>query len=597
MRTHNLFSRLGLAMVAILLLSSIQHVYAAGTMAGTVITNQASVQYNAGSNVRNGTSNSVSVTVGYKVSINLVAPSSTTTTVDSTILYESFKVYNSGNYTDNFLLTVGHIPHNWSAQLYQDLYNGVWNVLDPTVASGSTLSADTGNSIPLFLKITIPGYADAPDNMSDSVTVYAESNGAGPGPVVRVGGAGRQTYFANITIAQPVLSVTGAQTTTGSPAIPGSTFAYTLTLKNTGHAAIADGAALTFILNNNFNFTSATGTSPVVSAKDGSGNGGTVSWTLNHTDLPATMSLPLQLQVNVTIQQVTANGTGATAGNVITIMDSTASQKTTTKLVYNDGLNTHTIGTAPLSQVTVAQASGAYLAITTAAQSGNPGDTLTYTFTLRNGGNAANTFNLSQVKSGGVLDTLHVFMTTVDGQPVYTTASVPAGNTITIYVGLYVNVTGQNGNTIIRLLSAAPTSAGATPLGAGNYNPSITITTTVTAPILVIVMSDSAASGNVGTAANPAPGDVIYYIVHITNSGSGSATSVSSSNLTQTHTVYNANSVGVDATNSGTYTQMNDNTSASGVTIGANTGSTVQVVFSSIPSGVTSEYRYSVKIQ
>ncbi len=550
MRTHNLFSRFGLVTVAILLLSSMQQVYANGTLAGTVISNQASVQYNAGSNVRNASSNAVTMTVGYKVSINLVASSSSTTTVDSTILYKAFYTYNSGNYGDNLKLSVGHVPAGWVAQIYKDKNNDqLWDGGDSLITSGGNLYTDTtiANRIPLILKITIPQGANAPDNMIDSVTVYVESNGAGPGGVVRVGGAGRQVYFANTTIAKPVLSVTGAQiplTPTTSQKIPGSSFTYTLTLQNTGHRAIQNGATLTFKLDNDFRFT----TSPdggSNSGVDGSGNGGTVSWTLNATDLPATMSGTITRQLDVTIEQVTANGTGATVGNLITIMDAGASPATTTQLVYNDGLHAYTKGTSPLSSFTVTQASGAYLAITTATQSGNPGDSLTYSFSVRNGGNSAMTFTLSQIQLGGVLDTVHLFTATsgVAGSQPFTTASIPAGNTVTFYVYLIVNVTGQNSNTIIRQLSAAPGTAGTNPIGAGNYNPSITITTTVTAPSLSIVLSQAWVSG-VGTLANPAPGDVIEYTITITNSGTGNASNLTTSNAIPGNTTFNADSYG-----------------------------------------------------
>jgi uncharacterized repeat protein (TIGR01451 family) len=477
--------------------------------------------------------------VGYKVVINLSPSNSSTTTVDSTSIYKAYTVTNTGNYADSLQFTVTNLPAGWIDTVFYDKdASGTETPGDSVLTSGGAgfWTAISGSHA-ILLKITLPGYAQAQDNMIDSVTVTTASYGTGPSAVVRVGGNGLQKYTANVTIAQPVLTVTGAQTVTGSPAIPGSAFAYTLTLKNSGHAAIQSGATLSFISDTNFHFTSATngGTNGSV---NGSGNGGTVTWTLNSTDLPALMAAPLTETVNLTIQQVTNNGTGATAGNTITIMDSTATQKTTTHLVFNDGTNTHTIGTTKLTQFTVAQASGAYLAITTSALNGNPGDSLTYTFTLRNGGNATNTFNLTQVKSGGNYDTVHVFHLTMGGPSITNTGSVPAGSTITLYVGLYVNVTGVNDSTIIRLLTASPTAVGAgTPLGAGNYNASITVTTTVTAPNLSIVLSQSYISG-VGTITNPAPGDVIEYTLTITNSGLGTATNLSTSNVIPTNTTF-----------------------------------------------------------
>ena len=548
MRTNNLFSRLGLAMVAILLFSSVQHVYAYGTLAGTVITNQASVQYNAGSNVRNASSNTVTMTVGYKVSLNMVATSSTTTTVDSTILYKAFYVSNNGNYADSINLTIGHFPTGWVGQLYRDVSNsGVYVGTDPAIASGSNVYTDTtiANRIGLILKIAIPQGANAPDAMSDSVTVYAQSFGGLPA-VVRVGGVGRQVYFANVTIAKPVISITGAQLPAGPTAaqlIPGSSFTYTLSLQNTGHLAIQNGATFTFKLDTNFNFTSATN-SGSNSGVNGSGDGGTVSWTLNATDLPATMGSPITRQVVVTIQQVTSNGTGAHVGNTVYIMDST--HATTTQLIYNDGLHAYTKGTAPLTSLTVSQASGAYVSQLTANQSGNPGDSVVYQFRVKNRGNAAMTFTLTQAQSGGNLDTVHLFTATsgVAGSQPFTTASVNAGDSLTLFVYLRVNVTGQNGNTIIRLLTATPGTAGTQPVGASNYNPSITITTTVTAPNLSIVLSQAWIYG-VGNITNPAPGDTIEYTLTITNSGTGNATSLTTSNAIPSNTTFGPNSYGV----------------------------------------------------
>ncbi len=315
MRTHNLFSRLGMAMVAILLLSSTQNVFAYGTMAGTTITNQASVQYNAGSNVRNGVSNTITMVVGYKVSLNLVASSSSSTTVDRSILYKAYYVSNTGNYADSINFAIGHLPTGWVAQLYRDVSNsGTYVGTDPTIASGSNVWTDTtyANRIGVILKIAIPLGSNAPDNMKDSVTVYAQSYGGLPAvAAILVGGLGRQVYFANVTIAKPVLSVSGAQSPaspTAAQLIPGSSFTYTVSLQNTGHLAIQNGATLSFKLDTNFNFTSASN-----SGSNGSvnwaGDGGTVTWTLNSTDLPQTMGSPITRTVTVTIQQVTAHGT------------------------------------------------------------------------------------------------------------------------------------------------------------------------------------------------------------------------------------------------------------------------------------------------
>ncbi len=552
MSTYSTFFRFGIAIAMVALLSVSQQSFAAGTLAGTTISNTATVQYNAGVNVRTGTSNTITMTVGYKVSINLSASSSNTTTVDSTILYKYFNFTNTGNYPDNFAVSVGHFPTNWTVSLYKDINaSGTWDGGDSLFTSGGALYLDTvsvTHNIGIIAKIVVPQGTDAPDNLIDSVTVYVESNGAGPGGVVRVGGAGRQVHFANITIAKPVISISGAQNPSSPSAaqrIPGSTFTYTVSLQNTGHRAIENGATFTFKLDNDFRFTSADG-SGANSGQDGNGNGGTVTWTLGATDLSASMGAAITRQVVVTIEQVTANGTGATVGNTVTIMDSTASPSTTSQLIYGDGLHVWSKGTAALTSFTVSQASGAYVRQITANQNGNPGDSLTYTLNILNRGNGAMTFTMNQAVSGGDLDTVHLFTATPGGagsQP-FVTASIPAGDSLTVYAYLIVNVTGQNGNTIIRLLSAAPGTAGTTPNGAGNYNPSVTVTTTVTAPNLSIVLSQAFISGT-GDITNPAPGDVIEYTLLITNNGTGTATNLSTSNAIPSNTTFATDSYGV----------------------------------------------------
>ena len=61
MKNRSMFSRIGVAMVIALLISSVQHSFAAGTTAGTAITNTASVTFNDGANVKNKTSNTCAI--------------------------------------------------------------------------------------------------------------------------------------------------------------------------------------------------------------------------------------------------------------------------------------------------------------------------------------------------------------------------------------------------------------------------------------------------------------------------------------------------------------------------------------------------------
>lgn len=529
MRHNNMFSRFGAAMVIALLISSVQFSVAAGTLAGTTITNQADVQYNAGSNVRTGQSNSVTMTVGYKVSINILPGSSSTTTVDSTIINKAFYFYNSGNYSDNFKMSVANVPAGWTAQLFKDENdNQLWDGGDSLITSGGALYTDTtlANHIPLILRITIPQGTDAPDAMVAAITVDVESDGTGPSGVVRVGGAGTQTYTANVTIAKPIISFSVTPTFT-SDKIPGENQSYALTITNTGSAATIGNSTVTWKYDDT-NLENETGGAP---------SGGTATWTIASL---AAVSGDTTVTFTADIEQTSNNGTGVAAGTTIT--NGTAGSK----IDYSDGLHTYSVNVASTTALLVGQASGAYVNQITANQSGNPGDSITYVIHVRNRGNAAMTFDLSQaMNAGGDLDTVHFFTATsgVIGSQPFTTASIPAGDSLTIYAYLIVNVTGTDGQTIVRDLTASPNVAGATPIGAGNYNPTITVTTTLTSPNLNIALTQAHVYG-VGNITNPAPGDSIEYTLTITNNGTGTATNLTTSNAIPTNTTFGPDSYG-----------------------------------------------------
>lgn len=581
MRQHNMFSRLGVALIVALLISLGQQSFAAGTLAGTVVSNQASVQYNAGSNVRTGQSNTATFTVGYKVSINLSTTSSSTTTVDSTIINKAFYFYNAGNYSDDFTMTVGNVPTGWTAQLYKDKNNDqLWDGGDSLITSGDALYTDTtiANRIPLILRITIPRGSQAPDDTTANITVNIESNGTYLGSIVRVGGVGTQTYTASVTIAKPVISFTVTPTYTANK-IPGDNQSFALTITNTGHAATVGNSTVTWKYDD-ANLENE-------SAVSGSATGGTATWTIGSL---AALTGTTTVTFTADIEQTSNNGTGVPAGTTIT--NGTSGSEVT----YNDGLHNWSENVSSTTAFTVGQASGAYVSvISSASQSGNPGDSVVYLIRVKNRGNSAMTFTLSQAQNGGDLDTTHWFTETdsTTGTQPLVTSSVAAGDSLdTVYVYLRVNVTGTDGQTIIRNLTATPGIAGTTPNGTGNYNPTVTITTTVTAPTLSITLTHQNVGG-VGTNANPAPGDTIEYTLTISNTGTGTATNLTTSNAIPSNTTFLANAyasgkgIEVDGV---AKTNAND---GDGATFSSNTVTTGP--FSISPSG-TKTIKYKVTV-
>lgn len=586
MSTNSKFFRFGIAMAVVLLLSVSQNMFAAGTLAGTVITNKAFVQYNAGVNVRTDSSAASTLTVGYKASINLSAYSSSTTSVDSTILYKYFNFVNTGNYGDNFAVTVGHYPTNWVVTLYKDMNaSGTWDGGDSLVTSGGALYLDTAatsNNIGIIAKIAIPQGNDAADNLNDSVEVSVASNGTGPAGVTRVGGNGSQTYVAHVTINKPVISYYVVPTLSTNK-IPGESQSYELRIVNTGHAATNGSATVKWTYDNvNLNNESYTG---------GTLSGDTVSWSVASVAANDSTSLTF----SATIEQSSHSGTGVPSGTAITNGNSGSF------VTYNDGLHSYSINITSSTSFNVGTASGAVWTVTPADSNGNPGDVIEYQFKLKNTGNHSDNYTLSNTDATGDLNVTHYFAESSLGSFVTTlSSSLAQGDSIVLYVRDTIPSGALDGQTIKRsIVATTVTGSPIAPIGgatAASYSPLITA---VTAPQLTVSLSKTFVSGT-GDATNPAPGDIIQWTVTIQNIGTGNATSVSSSNMGYAHVTTNSfvnGSVNIDnGTGSFDLTGLSSGYNSGGLTVGEASG-VVTVTFSSIPASTTVRYQYNVQIQ
>jgi uncharacterized repeat protein (TIGR01451 family) len=158
---------------------------------------------------------------------------------------------------------------------------------------------------------------------------------------------------------------------------------------------------------------------------------------------------------------------------------------------------------------------------------------------------------------------------------------------VLIYVRLTIPTSATNGQKSIRILNPGTLLD--------------TLTTTTVAPIIAVTFAHSFVSG-IGSAANPAPGDVIRYTVTVSNTGAGTATNVGSFN-TQGHLTTNvvvSNSFDIDTDGDGSFdiTGVGDGYSSGGITVTVNGGTgQATVTFSSVPAGQNRAYRYNVTIQ
>ncbi|MDE3057157.1 MAG: DUF11 domain-containing protein [Bacteroidota bacterium] len=537
MRSNSRFSLVGalLLTIALTFFFGVNEAKATGTRAGTTITSTANITYKAGTNNRSASAQ-VSVTVAYNIALNVTPSSQTTTTVDSTTIYQAFTFYNVGNYDDNFRLDTNSTPGGWQVHIYKDKGTiGTWDGsgIDSSITSGGHLSVLENDSVHIILAVTIPRGSQAQDNTTYSSLMKITSEYSGNGSIFLVDSGYTLSHTAHVTIQKPVISVTGVQTLTVNK-IPGDDIKYDVTIQNSGHAAISGSGTFTFKLDTAFVYVSG---GDSVHAPDGLGKGGTVYKTLS--SLGAISSSVVT--IHATIEKVTHNTTGAPYNTTITAMDSTATPSTKANFNYSDGVHAWDAGSSSAFSFTVGRAAGAYFRQITANTTGNPGDSVGYTFHLLNRGNSANTFSLSSASGGGNIDTTHWFDTTgtnSKGAASFTTASVSAGDSVTVIVTLYVNVTGANGDSIKQTLSVAPVTSGATPNE--SVLQSVTIKTTVTSPNLTVAYTTSHIGG-VGTASSPAPSDTIEYTITITNNGSGSASNVTVTNAIPSNTTFLTN--------------------------------------------------------
>lgn len=592
------------ALGALLLLFAVgERAVAQGTAAGTRVDNQATVTYNAGTDPRSTSSNVTTFYVAHKVVFNWTpnsTPNRSASTVDNVARYYAFTVTNSGNRADSFLLTTANLSGvpsgTWTVQIVESATD---NAVTSTgaIASGASFSGR--------LKVTIP--ANQTDATVKTATLTARSTAVDdPTNNIVVANPGDSSYFTTqITIAKPVLTFTAVQNP-ASPSngqrIPGQNITYTMTMQNTGSAPLSADATVSFVLDPNFRYVSSTGSGSNAGA-DGSGNGGTASWTVPEDSL-ANGASAVSRDVVVQIQQVTKHATGPVAGTAMTAM--TTGSGTRTKIDYADGDNTYSQDNTNSFAFNVGTASGALLSQLTANQGGNPGDTMEYHYRVMNTGNHLDTFNLSEARNGGDLDATHLFALSALGTAV-TSVAIAHGDSAEVYARVIVPAAGTDGQTIIRTLTATTATASPTAPTGGSTASSDDVTTTVTAPQIAVALAGGGTDiisqpSGFGAVTGVIPGTVVRYTVTITNSGTGSARTVSGTNVNAhlTSNMLVAGSVDVDADGNGTFelTGLADGYSTGGVTVSINgvTGF-VDVAFTSIPNGEYRKYRYNVAVQ
>ncbi len=182
---------------------------------------------------------------------------------------------------------------------------------------------------------------------------------------------------------------------------------------------------------------------------------------------------------------------------------------------------------------------------------GDPSDSLVFSFKVINNGNGGDTFNLGSasdyvvwefypdLNGDGVLDA-----TDLNGGPISATAELTSGDSAKFFaVGVIPSGTPDT--------EADASTFTATSQGLGTVSDTDTAATTCTAPVITLVKS-------VSPAGNQPPGTILTYQVIVVNSGTGVANTVVVSDAIPTNTTYQANSLTIDGSAAGVITDASD---------------------------------------
>lgn len=223
-------NRIGLvsSLVALIALAGAGPVMAAGTAAGTVISNQATVDYtDTNGNPLQTLSNIVTTTVS-QVAVVTVDPDRSSSAVPGDTIYFAHDVENGGNGPDTIDLTAVS-ANGWTTALYAD------NDSSGTFTAGDTLlvdsdtdgTVDTGSMIAdavlkILVAVTVP--AGTANGASDTVTVTGTSS---------FNTSVSDTATDTINVNAPNVGVVKAVLPAGAQP-PGTVLTYTIVVTNSG---------------------------------------------------------------------------------------------------------------------------------------------------------------------------------------------------------------------------------------------------------------------------------------------------------------------------------------------------------------------------
>ena len=533
----------------VLLLLPLATVWAAGTPAGTVISNVAIASYkDANGNVLPPvSSNEVTTTVAQVAGADVspAVEAANLLTGGSAVFY--LEAVNIGNGPDILDLSTSGVPAGWTAVIYADP-NGN-GILDPEERTAenmlSEVSLEADELVHLLVEVTAPD--GAADGAAAPVILTATSRFD---PQVSDSG----TYTATVAIA--VLTVL-KQADPQDPQ-PGDVVTYAIRGENSGtsdayNVVITDPlppgvtyvpGSIRFGLGADITYDAA---APLTDADDEDpadfGITAANTLTVNWGDSPAAQAGAVFLRVTVD----EGLPSGSIIDNIAAIAYETAPGTPAPPITSAPG--EFIVAFEPVPEISIVSQAGT-------AESG--GD-LNYSLTLANEGNGADVLNINTSSTAGFDNEVWVdangdgipgndgdfLLTDTDGDGNPDTGQLAPGesqNLIIVVSAPPGTADGTQDITTVTVTSNADPTVSA----------SVTLTTTVKAPVLQLLKS-------VSPEGSQPPGQVLTYTVVITNNGQGTAKEIVFRDPVPANTTYLPNSITVDG---GTRTDAQDGDNA-----------------------------------
>ncbi|NQT24567.1 DUF11 domain-containing protein [candidate division KSB1 bacterium] len=510
--------RTSLLLAVLLILGFAAQSFAAGTPAGTMISNQATGTYNdGGGNPMPGvSSNIIQTRVKEDPGVTITLPADQFVANESSVVY-SHVVTNTGNFTDDFAIAMTNTDDTkFTVVLYQDLGTvGVYDDGTDLLISG-TYELDADEAMNVLLRVTNVS-ASQNDQTTSEITATSQYVGAVSTSDVVVTTATLATITGSLVADQPTYN-------------PGETITYTVDFDNDGNeSALTTVATLHIPANTTYNAGTTTydadgsGAGAAVNPGDGIWSSGT--GTINVGTVAASGNVIITFQVTVNND---ATGTISDAAEI--------NYKNSAGTAYTQVDLSEDVDVTRTYDVTVTSVDPDKV--------GDSGSTVKYLLVVTNTGNGTDNYNWSKDVGEGwtwvfYLDTQKnddesddSVLADTDADGTVDTDDILSGENVQIIA--IATIPGGTADGTQDVTTVTFTSDN------GTTSDDEALTTDVEAPFLALVKS-------VLPAGDQPPGTDLVYTVTVTNSGSADAGTVVITDPIPGNTSYKAGSLKIGA--------------------------------------------------